>query len=91
MVWLGGAGTQLYPGAEQEQLLLAVFDGHGPHGRKSAMWLARNLPKLVKKALERVRDGGGRSSSAQTQTALGEVFEQAQKQMKTGGVDTTVR
>lgn len=81
---------QLYPGAEQEQLLLAVFDGHGPHGRKSAMWLARNLPKLVKKALERVRDGGGRSSSAQTQTALGEVFEQAQKQMKTGGVDTTV-
>jgi serine/threonine protein phosphatase PrpC len=83
-----GLCTQLSPGAEQEQLLLAVFDGHGPHGRKSAAWLARNLPKLVKKALERMREGDVMMSE---QTALAEVFEQAQKQMKTGGVDITVR
>lgn len=79
---LVGGCVQLGPDAQQEQLLLAVMDGHGPHGRNSAMWLARNLPKLIKKVLE---------NDSALQTSFEEVFERAQKQMKTGGVNTTIR
>lgn len=60
--------------------LLCVFDGHGPNGRKSANWLVRMIPKLLKKHLI--------TSQLNPSEALENTFVAAHNQMQRSTVDT---
>lgn len=64
--------------------LLAVFDGHGPNGRKASAWLARTVPKIFKR--NHLTDPKG-----SVQEAMRCTFTAAQSQIQRSGVDVKLR